>query len=194
VSPAPHLFWITSRAAGIGALLVSSASVAIGILMARRRKSELPLSDLRAIHEGLSLATLALVGLHGVSLLGDGYLHPGLSGIVVPLAGAYRPVWTALGITGGYGLAALGLSYYYRDRIGAVRWRKLHRFTALFWALAVGHSIGAGTDATTPWFLAACAVVAIPAAVLAAGRLARAIGSALGLPRDTPPVHGFASD
>ena len=35
---APHLFWITSRAAGGAALLLSSASVALGLLMSSRRK------------------------------------------------------------------------------------------------------------------------------------------------------------
>ena len=193
MSAGGHLFWITSRAAGTAAMVVSSASVAFGILMARRRTGDSRLSDMRAVHEGLSLATLALIGLHGVSLLGDHYLHPGLAGIVVPLAGPYRPVWTALGIVGGYGLAALGLSYYFRDRIGAARWRTLHRFTAAFWALGVAHSIGAGTDATTPWFLATCAIVAVPAAILVGGRLARVIGSALDLPRETSPMRGTAS-
>ncbi len=30
---APHLYWITSRAAGIAALLLSSMSVCVGLLM-----------------------------------------------------------------------------------------------------------------------------------------------------------------
>ena len=68
--------------------------------------------DLRAIHEALSLTTLAMVALHGVSLLGDAFLNPGLAGIAIPFAGAYRPIWTGLGIVAGYGLAVLGLTYY----------------------------------------------------------------------------------
>lgn len=164
-----HLFWITSRAAGGAAMLLASASVAVGLLMSSRR----PVAgkrDYRAVHEALSLTTLAMVALHGLSLLGDGWLHPGLGGIAIPFAGAYRPFWTGVGIVAGYGLAALGLSYYVRARIGAARWRRLHRLTAIFWLLAVGHSIGAGSDAAEPWFLAAGAALVVPAAALLAVR------------------------
>ncbi len=173
---APHVFWITSRAAGGAALLLASASVAVGLMMGSRRKGSSK-RDLRAIHEALSLATLAMVAVHGVSLLGDSFLAPGLKGIAIPFAGAYRPIWTGIGIVAGYGLAALGLSYYLRDRVGAARWRRLHRLTAVFWLLAVGHTIGAGSDAAEPWFLALSGAVVIPAAALLALRwLARSLG------------------
>lgn len=160
-----HLFWITSRAAGTSALLLASASVLLGLTMssAHRTKGR---RDLRTVHEWLSLTTLALVGLHGVSLLGDAYLHPGLSGIAVPFASSYRPFWTGIGIVAGYGLAALGLSYYLRNRIGAARWKRLHRLTAAFWLAAIAHAIGAGTDAGQAWFLALAAVPVVPAAAL----------------------------
>jgi hypothetical protein len=52
-----HLFWITSRAAGTAALLLSSAAVCVGLLMGGRLlKGRGP--DLRVTHEALSLATL----------------------------------------------------------------------------------------------------------------------------------------
>ena len=162
---APHLFWITSRAAGGAALLLASASVALGLMMSSRRTTSNK-RDLRAIHEALSLTTLAMVALHGVSLLGDSYLNPGLSGIALPFVSAYRPLWTGLGIIAGYGLAVLGLTYYLRDRIGAARWRRLHRLTAVFWLLAIGHTIGAGSDAAQIWFLTVSGALVIPAALL----------------------------
>ena len=177
MNTAPHLFWITSRAAGGAALLLASASVALGLLMSSKRRSANK-RDLRTLHEALSLTTLAMVALHGVSLLGDAYLNPGLAGIGVPFLSAYRPIWTGLGIIAGYGLAALGLTYYLRDRIGAARWRRAHRFTAVFWLLAIGHTIGAGSDASQIWFLALSGALVIPAALLLALRWAgRAEGS-----------------
>jgi sulfoxide reductase heme-binding subunit YedZ len=51
-----------------------------------------------------------------------------------------------LGVIGGYIAAALGLTFYVRRRIGAARWRKLHRLTIVAYALSVIHTIGAGTD------------------------------------------------
>ncbi len=162
-----HLFWVTSRAAGGAALILAGVAVAVGLMVsAKRQGANANKRDLRAIHEALSLSTLAMVALHGLSLLGDSYLDPGVSGIAIPFVGSYRPLWTGLGIVGGYGLAALGLTYYMRDRIGAARWRKIHRFTAAFWVLAIVHTIGAGSDAAQLWFLLASGIVVVPAAAL----------------------------
>ncbi len=165
----PYLFWITSRAAGIAALLLSSVSVGVGLLMGgrllRRRRPEL-----RITHEALSLATLAALVIHGLTLLGDSYVHSSLGDIAVPFLGSYKTFWTSLGIVAFWGLAVLGLSYYARGRIGVQRWRTLHRFAALAWILGLAHSLGEGTDAGQTWFLASVAIVAVPALALLLGR------------------------
>lgn len=168
-----HLFWIVSRGAGIAALLLSSAAVGFGLLMshpgARRR-----IPDLRSLHEALSLATIAALVLHATALLGDGYLRPSFADLTVPFLISHEPLWTGLGIIAGWLLVALGLSYYARARIGVQRWRVLHRFTAVAWLLAIGHSVGAGTDADRWWFLGACAVVVLPALTLLLARWSEA--------------------
>ncbi len=189
VSAGPHLFWITSRAAGTAALVTSSLSVTFGLMVGRRRTGDASLSDLRAVHEALSLATLSLIAAHGLSLLGDAFLHPGVAGIVIPFAGPYRPLWTGIGIVAGYGLAGLGLSYYARDSIGPKRWRSMHRFTALFWALGIAHTVGAGSDAFRVWFLLIAGLPLVPASVLLLGRIGQGLGSVLGLPRTESPVR-----
>lgn len=178
---APHLFWITSRAAGGAALLLASASIAVGLMMSSKRP-DANKRDLRAIHEALSLTTLAMVALHGLALLGDSYLNPGPAGIAIPFVGFYRPLWTALGIVAGYGLATLGLTYYLRDRIGAARWRRLHRLTAVFWLLAVAHTIGAGSDAAEWWFLLLSGALVVPAALLLTLRWAGRASDSQALP------------
>ncbi|MEA2315183.1 MAG: hypothetical protein QOI03_1875 [Solirubrobacteraceae bacterium] len=165
----PHLYWIASRAAGIVALLLSSASVCIGLLMGGRLvKGRKP--DLRVAHEALSLATLAAIAIHGLTLLGDAYVHPSLGDIAIPFLGSYKTFWTSTGIVAFWALALLGLSYYARTRIGAQRWRKLHRFTALAWILGVVHALGEGTDAGQSWFLAMTAIGVVPALALLASR------------------------
>jgi sulfoxide reductase heme-binding subunit YedZ len=169
----PHLYWIASRAAGSAALILSSVSVCIGLLMGGRLLKGRRL-DLRVAHEALSLATLAAIALHGVTLLGDGFLNLSLADIAVPFASGYMTFWTTMGIVSFWALLALGLSYYARARIGVQRWRMLHRFTALAWILGIAHSLGEGTDAGQLWFLAMTAVVVLPALVLL---LARLLGS-----------------
>jgi methionine sulfoxide reductase heme-binding subunit len=165
----PHLYWIASRAAGIAALILSSISVCVGLLMGGRLlRGRGP--DLRVTHEALSLATLAALAVHGLALLGDGYIKMGLGDVAVPFFASYKTFWTTAGIVAFWGLALLGLSYYARARIGAQRWRALHRFTALAWLLGVIHSLGEGTDAGQSWFLAMTAIVVVPALILLTSR------------------------
>ncbi|MEA2124481.1 MAG: hypothetical protein QOI80_1263 [Solirubrobacteraceae bacterium] len=165
-----HVFWVTSRAAGIAALVFASLSVGLGLAMAARLARG-RFRDPRALHEALSLATLAALGVHALALLGDSYLHPSLADISIPFASAYQRGWMALGVVAGWSLLLLGLSFYARGRIGVARWRTAHRFTALAWLAGVVHALGMGTDAGRPWFLAATAAVALPAIGLLALRL-----------------------
>jgi methionine sulfoxide reductase heme-binding subunit len=165
----PYLFWMTSRAAGIVALVLASLGVAFGLLMATRllrRRGP----DLIAVHEILSLSTIAAIMVHGAALLGDQYLHPSIADISVPFVSGYKTVWTTTGIIAGWALVSLGLSYYARRRIGATRWRSLHRLTVLAWAAGLVHALGEGTDAGQIWFLAMIAIVAVPAVGLVAVR------------------------
>lgn len=189
----PHLFWITSRAAGIAALALSSISVCIGLLMGGRLVTRRG-PDLRVAHEALSLATLGALAVHGLTLLGDAFMHPSIADIAVPLFSGYKTFWTSLGIVAFWALAFLGLSYYARGRIGVQRWRKLHRFTALAWIFGLAHSLGEGTDAGQAWFLVMCGVVVIPALLLLATRiLSRAPSPSLPVkPQPKPPRSAFS--
>jgi sulfoxide reductase heme-binding subunit YedZ len=160
-----HLFWITSRAAGTLALLFSSVAVGLGLSMSLRLVRGRA-TDLRVVHEALSLATMVALVVHAASLLGDAYLKPSVADIAVPFASGYREPWMAIGIVSGWAILLLGLSYYFRNRIGAARWRRLHRFTSVAWLLGIAHSLGEGTDAGLTWFVVAIGVVGAPAAVL----------------------------
>ena len=170
--PTPHLFWITSRAAGFAALVLASLAVSAGLLMSTKLLKGRT-SELRAGHDTLALATIVAIVVHAVALLGDKFLHPSIADIAIPFVSSYKTLWMSLGIVGGWGLILLGLSYYARRWVGAVRWRKLHRFTALAWLAGLVHALGMGTDAGQLWFLAMIAVVAIPALGLLATRLTR---------------------
>ncbi len=184
----PHLFWITSRAAGFAALVLASLAVSLGLLMSIKLLKGRT-TDLRAAHDTLALATIVAIVVHGVSLLGDSFLHPSIADISIPFVSSYKTIWTTLGIVSGWSLILLGLSYYARRYVGAVRWRKLHRFTALAWLAGLVHALGEGTDAGQVWFLAMIALVAIPALALLATRLARSGGGAMaGPPAPEPQI------
>jgi sulfoxide reductase heme-binding subunit YedZ len=172
IATGSHFFWITSRAAGIVALLLSSAAVGVGLTMGGRfAKRRGP--DLLAVHEALALATLAALGVHAGALLFDSYFHPSVLDLTVPFVRDYREPYMAIGIIAGWGLLALGLSFYVRTRIGTARWRIIHRFTALAWILGVVHTLGEGSDAGRPWFLAMVAIAVLPPLALLVARIAR---------------------
>ncbi len=172
--PIHYVWWLLSRASGVVALVLVSLSVLLGLAMAARalRRPGLKRTVVR-LHEHLALASVGAVAVHGLSLLGDRWLKPGVAGIALPLVMHYRPAFTSAGIVAGYLLVLLGPSFYLRRRIGAARWRKLHRFILAVWILAVVHTLGAGSDGATLWLRS---VVLVPLApivylfVLRAGR------------------------
>lgn len=161
--PLDHGWWLASRSAGIVALLAVSLSVLIGLLMAnglpRRPGAK---RRLLPLHEATALAGLVAIAVHGITLLGDAWLHPTLTQIAVPFTMEYRPLFTGLGIAGGWLALILGLSFYVRGHIGARRWRSVHRATIGVWALAVVHTLGAGTDAGQVWMQAILLLTGVP--------------------------------
>jgi len=178
-----HVFWITSRAFGIVALLLASASVGVGVsISGRLTRRRGP--DLRTTHEALSLAAIAAVVLHAASLLGDSYFHPSIADLTIPFVRDYKEPYMALGILAGWGMIVIGLSYYARDRIGIARWKVLHRFTAGAWILGVIHTLGEGSDAGRLWLEAMTALAVGPPLVLLLARIARAGGRSRPLAAD----------
>jgi methionine sulfoxide reductase heme-binding subunit len=166
-----HVFWLASRAAGVVALVLVSSSVLLGLARAaglprppalRRR--------LGVLHQQIALTGLAAIAIHGLLLLGDPWLHPGLRGVAIPFALGYRPLFTGIGVLGAYLAALLGLSFYARRQLGVRRWRRLHRLTVVAYVLALVHTVGAGSDAGTPWLRALVLAPAAAAAGLLAAR------------------------
>jgi sulfoxide reductase heme-binding subunit YedZ len=169
--PGQHLFWLGSRALGVVAIVLVSLSVGLGLALAGRlwRRPGLP-ARLKHLHEALALAGLITIAGHGLLLLGDSYLRPGLAGIALPFALAGQPIWTGLGIIGGWLAAIVGLSFYVRRLIGVAVWRWLHRWTLAVYALSVAHALGSGTDARSWWLPALLGLTAAPVVFTASYR------------------------
>jgi len=166
-NPLNHVWWLASRASGVVALVLMTISVAIGLMMSAKLMRKRGLGPkLTAIHEQTALAGLVAIGVHGITLLGDPWLHASVAGISVPFVMGYRSFFTGLGIIGGWLAAVLGLSYYIRRWIGPALWRKAHRATVVVYVLGLVHTIGAGTDASTSWLRWFMVLTAVPMAIL----------------------------
>jgi sulfoxide reductase heme-binding subunit YedZ len=148
-----HGWWLASRASGLVALVLVTVSVFLGLMMSGKVMRRPGLAKkLLAVHEQAALAGLVAIAVHGIALLGDPWLHPGVAGVVVPFALGFKTLFTGLGVIAAYLAALLGLSYYVRRRIGAKLWRKAHRATVVVYLLGLTHALGAGTDASAVWF------------------------------------------
>lgn len=170
----PALLWITSRAAGTAAIVCASASVSLGLTMGGRLAAGPGRTEkLKTIHETLAIATLVAIVVHAVALLYDPWLAPGLSGILVPFAMDYRPLFTGLGIIAAFTFAAFALLPFAKQLVGP-RWKVLHRFTLVAWLLSAVHVVGSGTDVTEPWYAALLVVCIAPVVLLTFARVHKA--------------------
>lgn len=170
-APSNYVWWLAGRSAGVVAMLLVTASVLLGLAMAAKLVPLARRRDAGKLHEHLALMSLGATGAHGALLAADPWLKAGWSGILVPFAIGYRPLWTGLGIIAGYLAAVLGLSFYARRRIGARLWRRLHRLTVAVYVLALVHALGAGTDAGLAPVRDAMLASAVPVLALFAIRL-----------------------
>jgi sulfoxide reductase heme-binding subunit YedZ len=145
------------------------------------------------VHQHIALLSLGAIAAHGAMLAADPWLKAGAKGILVPFAIGYRPLWTGLGILGGYLAVILGLSFYARRRIGARLWRRMHRFTVVVYVLGLVHALGAGTDASIPVVRYAMLASVLPVLFLFALRLQRSRARAsAAAPKQAATVEGRA--
>ena len=176
--PLHYVWWLVSDASGIVALVLISASVMLGLAMAARALTRPNLKRAGArMHEQIALTALAAIAVHGLAMLGDHWLKPGWRGITIPFALGYRPGFTGIGIIAGYLAVLLGPSFYLRRRIGARRWRTLHRATVIVWMLSVVHALGAGSDGAKLWLRAVALAPMVPIIYLL---VVRTLGTELG--------------
>jgi sulfoxide reductase heme-binding subunit YedZ len=188
-APGNYVWWLAGRSAGMVAMLLVAASVILGLAMAARAIPSRRRGEAVRLHQHLALLSLGAIAAHGLFLLADPWLKAGVKGIVVPFAIGYRPLWTGLGILGGYLAAILGLSFYARRRIGARLWRRMHRFTVVVYVLGLAHALGSGTDASIPAVRDAMLASVLPVLFLLALRLLRSRRRAAPRPAQTPAAN-----
>ena len=81
MNPQDHTWWLLSRSAGIVALVLVAASTLMGLALANGlAKPPQARKSITTFHEQTANAGLAAIGLHGVTLLGDAFLHPSVAG------------------------------------------------------------------------------------------------------------------
>jgi DMSO/TMAO reductase YedYZ heme-binding membrane subunit len=159
------VFWYVTRGMGVGALILLTASVALGVVTSIRWRSDRwPRFITAGLHRNLTLLAIAFVAVHVLATVADGYTPIGLQAAVVPFISPYRPIWLGLGAIAFDLLLALVATSLLRERIGYRIWRYVHWLAYLAWPVALVHALGTGSDARLGWMrwtgVACVAVVA----------------------------------
>jgi sulfoxide reductase heme-binding subunit YedZ len=151
-------FWALGRATGVVALVLFTLSVLLGILTRSGRPLfTLPRFSITLIHRNVSVLATVFILIHLLSLLADSYAQLRVVDLVFPFLGAYRPFWLGLGTVAVDLLVAVVVTSLLRRHVGQRVFRLVHWSTYLMWPIALAHSLGTGTDAAEPWFLALAA-------------------------------------
>ena len=146
--------WYATRAAGLVALVLLTASMMLGILNAGRFGTQRwPRFLVQGLHRNLSLLALTFLAVHVGTTVIDTYTSIGLQAAFVPFTSSYKRFWIGLGAVACDLLLTLVITSLVRQRIGHRLWRVVHWAGYLCWPVAIAHGLGAGTDRGTSWVL-----------------------------------------
>jgi sulfoxide reductase heme-binding subunit YedZ len=165
----PSAYWYLTRGTGVVALLLLTAGVVFGVLTSTRWAApRWPRFLVSALHRNVTLLALALVVVHVLTTLLDGYTPIGLRDAIIPFVSRYRPVWLGFGAVAFDLLLALIATSLLRARLGLRTWRLVHWLAYASWPVALIHALGTGSDARTGWF-GLVALACVGTVVLAVG-------------------------
>lgn len=165
--------WYLTRATGLVALVLLTASMALGLLSSvRYQRAAWPRFVTAGLHQNTSLLALAFTGIHVATTLADSYAPVRVQDVFIPFISAYRPLWLGLGATALDLMLALTVTSLLRTRLSYRSWRLVHWSSYLAWPVAVLHGFGTGSDTRVRWVLALTVACVALIAALTAWRLA----------------------
>lgn len=178
--------WYATRATGLVALVLLTASMAFGLLSSVRfQRPEWPRLVTLGLHRNVSLLALGFTVAHVLTTVLDSFVSIPLQDAFVPFISSYRPLWLGLGAISFDLMLALIITSLLRSRMSLRSWRLVHWGSYLCWPVAVLHGLGTGTDTPVRWVLVLTACCVLIVAGLTLWRLAiswsgRPVASAAG--------------
>jgi sulfoxide reductase heme-binding subunit YedZ len=147
-----HLFWYLSRTSAFLAYILLFINIVFGLGLKTKFLDKLSARwQSFDLHQFSALLAMAMITLHIFSLLGDQYMSPTLSDLLIPMSASYRPIWTALGILSFYVLIIIVLSSYLKRFIGQKIWRMIHMLSFVLFYVILYHGLRSGSDTQTWW-------------------------------------------
>lgn len=156
--------WYATRATGLVALVLLTASMALGLLASVGfQRPEWPRFVTHGLHRNLALLALGFTAVHVLTTVLDSFVAIPLQDAFIPFISSYRPIWVGLGAIALDLILALIITSLLRTRMGLRSWRVVHWTAYLCWPVAVLHGLGTGTDTPVRWVLliTACCVLVV---------------------------------
>jgi len=170
--------WYTTRATGFVALVLLTASMALGLLSAVRfYRPAWPRFVTLGLHRNVSLLALTFTVVHVLTTVLDSFVSIPLPDAFIPFISSYRPFWLGLGAISFDFMIALVATSLLRARMGLRSWRLVHWSAYLCWPVAVVHGLGSGTDTPVRWVLVLTVCCVVLVAGLTVWRLALSLAT-----------------
>ena len=182
--------WYTTRASGIVALILLTATMILGLATTNRaRARNWPGFAQQEIHRRISIIAMVFLGIHVLTSVLDTFVSIGWASIVVPFTSSYGRLWVGVGTVSLDLLLAVFVSSLLRARMKPGTWRGLHWLAYLCWPVALAHTFGLGTDSGEPWVIALGVLCIVSVGVALLWRIRVTAGqSAVGAVATAPDV------
>lgn len=146
-----QFWWYFTRASGIIAWLMLTATVIWGILLSTKAfpNQRRPVW-LLALHRWLAGLMLSFLAIHLVALVADSYVSFDLADLTIPYASDWKPGAVAVGVIAMWLLIAVQATSLAMRRLPRRFWRIVHLSSYVAFWLTSMHAAFAGTD-TASW-------------------------------------------
>jgi methionine sulfoxide reductase heme-binding subunit len=145
----PQFWWYMSRASGIVAFVLLTASLVWGVLLFTRVLKKIDRASwLLEMHSWLSGLAVVTIALHLAALVADNYVHFGWKELFVPNGSTWKTGPVNFGVIAFWILVAVQGTSLVRKHINRKFWKYVHVASYASWWLTAIHAGLAGTDAT----------------------------------------------
>lgn len=159
------VLWVIGRSTGMVALLLLSASAAMGLALSMKASSpRFPRWLTTELHRYVTVLGVVVTAVHLVTLWLDSEAGISLLSLVVPFISDFSPLGIGLGVLAFEIMLIVWFTTRIRDRMGYRTWQIIHRAASAGWALMIVHGLIVGTDTGRWWAVAAytlCAALVV---------------------------------
>jgi predicted ferric reductase len=147
--------WYTTRATGIVALILLTATMFLGLATTNRAKaSRWPGYAQQELHRRVSLLAVVFLAIHILTSILDTFVSISWASLIIPFTSSYDRFWVGVGTISVDLMLAVMVSSLLRSHIKPGTWRGLHWLAYFSWPIALAHTFGMGTDAKETWVIA----------------------------------------